>query len=137
MKQIFDIDAILYRILNVDSIVNNISGDVYVNQRPDNSELEDISINTIALTQSYSPQIADSNVNIHIPDIKVKIGSNQQYKPNNLRMKEIASLVLSELRNSNVEGSKLQIFSQTVIQEAEIHQHYVNIRVSWSVHNEY
>lgn len=136
MKQIFDIDAILYRILNIDSIVDNISGDVYVSQRPDNSELEDISINTIALTQSYSPQIADSNVNIHVPDIKIKVGSTPQYKPNNLRMKEIAAIVLSELRNSNVEGAKLQIGSQTVIQETEIHQHYVNIRISWSVHNE-
>lgn len=136
MKQIFDIDAILYRILNIDSIVDSISGDVYVGQRPDNSELEDICINTIALTQSHSPQIADSNVNIHIPDIKIKIGQNPQYKPNNLRMKEIAETVLSELRNSNTEGAKLQIGSQIVIPEAAIHQHYVNIRVSWSVHNE-
>ena len=67
MKTSFDINTIVYRILNVQTVKNAISGDIYKgDDRPDDSTDEDIVINTISLTQDFLPQIATSNVNVYV-----------------------------------------------------------------------
>ena len=65
MKQIFDTDTILFQTLKNDSgIAAQLSGGVYIRQRPDNSVKEDIVVNTIALSQEYAPQIGTSNIKL-------------------------------------------------------------------------
>lgn len=134
MKQTFDTDSILYGILNVTQVTSVISGKVYAGDRPDNSELEDITINTIDLTQEFEPQLGTSNVNVHVADLTATIGGKQQRKEDRSRLKAISTMVLSALRSAKVEGLSLTISGQTTIREAEINQHYVNLRINWFIH---
>jgi hypothetical protein len=135
MKQTFDTDAYLYGILkNTTAITSAITGSVYAGQRPLNSELEDITINTIALTQEFEPQLGTSNVNIHVADQSVTIGGTAQKMANRTRLKAISELVLNAIRLSKITGVGFTIENQTMIQEAEIEQHYVNIRINWFIH---
>ena len=134
MKQTFDLDAIIYGLLNVPSITGFINGEVYVgDDRPDDSECEDIVVNSIDLSQDYLPQLGTSNVNVYVPDKPRRIKGKSQYKACRQRMKSITQKVVSELRNAVVPGLKFTIDAQTVLNESEIKQHYVNIRISWNI----
>lgn len=135
MKQTFDTDTYLFGILKgTTAITSGISGGVYAGQRPLNSELEDITINTIALTQEYEPQLGTSNINIHVADQSVTIGTAQQKMANRTRLKAISELVLEAIRSSKITGVGYTIENQTMIQEVETEQHYVNIRINWFIH---
>lgn len=135
MKQTFDTDAYLYGILkNTTAITSVISGGVYAGQRPFNSTLEDITVNTIALTQEYEPQIGTSNINIHVVDQSVSISGSQQKMANRARLKLISGLVLDTIRLSKISGVGFTIENQTMIQELETSHHYVNIRINWFIH---
>jgi hypothetical protein len=137
MKQTFDTDTYLFGILSKKSeITTALTGGVYKGDdgRPDNSEKEDIVVNTINLSQEYAPQVGTSNVNIHVPDVSVSIGGKQQKKANTARLKELSELVLDTLRNAVIPGVSCMIENQTVIQESQISQHFVNIRINWNIH---
>lgn len=134
MIQTFDTDEILFRILSgSQSVRSAISGGIYY-ERPDGSETEDISINTIDLTQEFVPQLGTSNVNIHVSDLNVQINGVQQRKANGTRLKAITTLVVDTLRSAKVEGLSLVVVGQTMINEPTINQHYVNVRVDWVIH---
>lgn len=134
MKQTFDLDAIIYGLLNVPSITGFINGEVYVgDDRPDDSVCEDIVVNSIDLSQDYLPQLGTSNVNVYVPDKPRRIKEKSQYKACRQRMKSITQKVVSELRKAVVPGLKFTIDAQTVLNESEIKQHYVNIRISWNI----
>lgn len=135
MKQTFDTDSILYQILNGSpAILSAISGGVYIDERPDGSEAEDIVVNTIDLTQEHAPQLGTSNVNIHVSDIDVQINGVQQKKKNRERLKSLTTIVLNALKSAKIEGLALIVTNQTTIKEPTINQHYVNIRVDWVIH---
>jgi len=135
MVQTFDTDSYLYGILkNATSVTSVINGSVYAGQRPLNSTLEDITINTIALTQEFEPQIGTSNVNIHVSDQSITIGGVAQKVANRTRLKLISGLVLEAIRSAKITGVGVVIENQTTIQESETSQHYVNIRINWFIH---
>ena len=135
MKQTYDTDSILFTLLNGSTELKAaISGGIYAGKRPDNSEKEDIVVNTIALTQDNPPQIGTSNINIHVADKMVTIGGTQQKVENRERLKAISALVLGTVRSSLVSGLKIAVEAQSTIQEAAISQHYVNIRITWNIH---
>lgn len=136
MKQTFDTNEILFEILKGSSAITSaITGGVYVDERPMNSDKEDITINTIALTQDSEPQLGTSNVNIHVPDKTVSIGGMQQKVTDNARLKTICGLVIEAIRTAKIQGLKMLIETQTnPLAESEISQHYINIRVSWNIH---
>lgn len=137
MKQTFDLDAIVYGLLNVPPITGFITGGVYVgDDRPDDSACEDIVVNCIDLSQDYLPQVGTSNVNVYVPDKPRLIGGKQQFKACRQRMRSITEKVVSELRKAVVPGLILTIDAQTVLNESEIRQHYVNIRISWNIQTE-
>lgn len=134
----FDIDAIVYKMLNVPTITDVISGGIYVGEddRPNDSAKEDIVINSITLTQDYLPQLGTSNVNIYVPDRARKINGTQQYKERSQRLKLITKKVTEIIRSTIVTGLKISLGPQTVIAKADIKQHYVNIRLSWNIQTE-
>jgi hypothetical protein len=136
LKNTYDTDAILFGILKNDAqLVSMISGGIYAGQRPDNSIKEDVTVNTIDLTQEYEPQIGTSNVNIHVPDKLQTIGSVQMKIEDRIRLKTITSRVIELLRNARFVGLRLIVTNQTTIREAEISQHFVNIRIDWNIHD--
>lgn len=137
MKTTFDLNTILFRILNVHKDELALTGAIYKDDyRPMNSEKEDISINTIDLTVDYAPQIATSNVNIHVPDKIVKLGGSDQYKKNDPRLKELTAKVIDLIKSEHVPDVGLNIEGQSLLKDVDSsHQHYSNIRISWSIHN--
>jgi hypothetical protein len=135
MKQTFDTDSILFQILNDSpAILSAISGKVYIDERPDSSESEDIVVNTIALTLDNPPQLGSSNVNIHVSDMDVQINGVQQKKKDRERLKLLTAIVVDVLKSAKIEGLALIVSTQTTIKEPSISQHYVNIRVDWVIH---
>lgn len=135
MKQTYDIESILFGLLkNSIDLTSSLSGGIYVGQRPLNSKKEDIVINTIALSQEFAPQIGTSNVNIHVLDIDAKLDGIAQKVENRKRLSEISAVVLSVLRSSKIIGLKISIENQVTIAEPDINQHFVNLRLTWSIH---
>lgn len=137
MKTSFDTDAILYRILKDSPAKAAINGDIYyTGDRPDDSEKEDIEINSVTLTQDYLPQLGKSNVNIYVPDIMVRINGKDQKKVNRTRLNELAKMAINSIKEANIEGLKAIVKSQIVISEPDISQHFVNIAISWNIQTE-
>ena len=129
----FDTDDILFQVLNgSDELKAAISGGIYTTDRPDNSEKEDITVNTITVTGSM-PQRGTSNVNIHVPDLQAKIKGQEQRKANKERLRQITTLVISILEAARVEGLLFWVANQTTIKEPETNQHYTNLRIEWNI----
>lgn len=134
MKRTFDTDNYLFGILkNAEGL--EVTGGIYVmGERPLNSKLEDIVVSTIDLTQDSAPQRGTSNVNIHVPDIDVTIGGIRQKKANRTRLQELTEIVCSLLESANIEGLAIWMTNQNTLKEPDIDQHFVNLRVEWSIH---
>lgn len=131
-----DTDDILYKIVKeaVTSGKVKISGGVFVQgERPDDSEAEDIVINTITVTDE-KPQTGTSNVNIFASDKKVKIRGKEQHKADRERLREIGDALKAHLKAQNVADLEYWIEIDTIIKEIEVKQHYRNLRISWNIH---
>ncbi len=135
MKQVFDTNGILFEALSSNSdLVNEITGGVYNGERPLNSKLEDVVINTIVLSQDSYPQFGVSNINIHVKDMSINFGGVQQFMPDNVRMATISEKVLSIVRAAKITGLTMQVESQNITPERTINEHFVNIRINWNIH---
>lgn len=131
-----DTDDILYKIVAeaVSTGVVSISGIVCTQgERPDDSETEDIVINTITVTHD-KPQTGTSNVNIYASDLKVKIRGKEQRKADRERLRVIGDALVSYLDVQNIADLEFWIESDIVLQEQQVNQHYRNIRISWNIH---
>lgn len=131
-----DTDDILYKLIQeaVASGEVKISGGVFVQgERPDNSEAEDIVINTITITHE-KPQTGTSNVNIYASDKKVKIRGKEQRKADRERLRTIGDALADYLDAQNVADLEYWIESDITIKEIEVKQHYRNLRISWNIH---
>ena len=138
MKKVssIDTDDILYQRNQpaVNEGVITISGKVCPQgERPDDSQAEDIVINTITVTHD-KPQTGTSNVNIYAADKKVKINGKQQYKADRERLREIGDQLTDYLDAQNVADLEFWIEYDVVIKELEVRQHYRNLRISWNIH---
>jgi hypothetical protein len=131
----FDTDDILFQVLSASQELKAaISGGIYSqNERPDNSEKEDITVNTVTVTRNFTPQTGTSNVNIYVPDCKLNINGQEQRKADRERLREITKLVISILEAANPEGLTFWISSQTAIKEPAAYQHYTNLRIGWNI----
>lgn len=131
-----DTDDILYKIIaeGVKAGKINVSGIVCPqDERPDNSETEDIVINTITVTHD-KPQSGTSNVNIYVSDKKVKIRGREQRKADRERLREIGDAVVAYLEAQNIADLEFWIESDTVVKEQQVYQHYRNLRIGWNIH---
>jgi hypothetical protein len=131
----FDTDDILFQVLSGNAgLKAAISGGIYPEtERPDNSEKEDITVNTITVTRAYTPQSGTSNVNIYVPDKKLKIRGQEQRNVNRERLREITNQAISILEAARVEGLAFWITNETIIKEPTIYQHYTNLRIDWNI----
>lgn len=131
-----DTDDILFKIVSeaVTSGKVVINGGVFTQgERPDDSEAEDIVINTITVTHD-KPQTGTSNVNIYAKDLKLRIKSKEQRKADRERLRTIGNALVAYLDAQNIADLEYWIESDTVIKELEVNQHYRNIRISWNIH---
>lgn len=131
-----DTDDILFKIVSeaVTSGKVAINGGVFTQgERPDDSEAEDIVINTVSVTHD-KPQTGTSNVNIYAKDLKMRIKGKEQRKADRERLRTIGDALVAYLDAQNIADLEYWIESETVIKEAEVKQHYRNIRISWNIH---
>lgn len=136
MRHTFDLETILFGILSGNSVItSSISGGIYLGSRPDNSRQEDLVINTINVTQEYLPQIATSNINIYVPDRVISINGVSQRVENRARLRLLTEATLHAIREFRISGLSVTVESQMTLQEAEISQHFTNIRIKWNIHN--
>lgn len=131
-----DTDDILFKIVSeaVTSGKVVINGGVFAQgERPDDSEAEDIVINTITVTHD-KPQTGTSNVNIYAKDLKLRIKGKEQRKADRERLRTIGDALVAYLDAQNIADLEYWIESDIVIKELEVNQHYRNIRISWNIH---
>lgn len=131
-----DTDDILFKIVSeaVTSGKVVINGGVFIQgERPDDSEAEDIVINTITVTHD-KPQTGTSNVNIYAKDLKLRIKGKEQRKADRERLRTIGDALVAYLDAQNIADLEYWIESDIVIKELEVNQHYRNIRISWNIH---
>lgn len=138
MKHCSSIDTndILFKIVSeaVTSGKVVINGGVFTQgERPDDSEAEDIVINTITVTHD-KPQTGTSNVNIYAKDLKLRIKGKEQRKADRERLRAIGDALVAYLDAQNIADLEYWIESDIVIKELEVNQHYRNIRISWNIH---
>jgi hypothetical protein len=130
----FDTNDVLFQTLNASAELKAmITGKIYTGKRPLNSAKEDICINTITVTRTYTPQSGTSNVNIHVPDKPVNHNGQEQKDINDTRLREITGKVISLLEAARVTGLSFWISNQTVLAEPETEQHYTNLRIDWNI----
>lgn len=131
-----DTDDILFKIVS-EAITSGkvaINGGVFTQgERPDDSEAEDIVINTITVTHD-KPQTGTSNVNIYAKDLKLRIKGKEQRKADRERLRTIGDALVAYLDSQNIADLEYWIESDIVIKELEVNQHYRNIRISWNIH---
>ena len=131
-----DTDDILFKIVSeaVTSGKVVINGGVFTQgERPDDSEAEDIVINTITVTHD-KPQTGTSNVNIYAKDLKLRIKGKEQRKADRERLRTIGNALVAYLDAQNIADLEYWIESDIVIKELEVNQRYRNIRISWNIH---
>ena len=131
-----DTDDILFKIVSeaVTSGKVVINGGVFTQgERPDDSEAEDIVINTITVTHD-KPQTGTSNVNIYAKDLKLRMKGKEQRKADRERLRTIGDALVAYLDAQNIADLEYWIESDIVIKELEVNQHYRNIRISWNIH---
>jgi hypothetical protein len=129
----FDATDILFRALTAsEELKAELSGGIYTTERPDDSDREDITVNTITLTGDM-PQRGTSNVNIHVPDMKLNIGGREQWKEDRERLRKLTQLAITVLETSRAEGMLFWVASQTTLQDTEIKHHFTNLRIEWNI----
>lgn len=127
MKTSFDINNILYPIINVSSVTNTIDGRVYRNKKPLNSELQDIVV--IPLSNYNGDEIIQEatfmvncyckNFNNGTPDIS--------------KLKTITGAVIAVIEAYNATSNYyiFDITNQTVMQDTDqINLSFVNLRIN-------
>ena len=116
-----DTDDILFKIVSeaVTSGKVVINGGVFTQgERPDDSEAEDIVINTITVTHD-KPQTGTSNVNIYAKDLKLRIKGKEQRKADRERLRTIGDALVAYLDAQNIADLEYWIESDIVIKELE------------------
>jgi len=131
-----DTDDMLYKLLRraIDEKKIEINGVLcQETDRPADSQTEDIVVNTISISHD-KPQDGTSNVNIYVPDKRVKIRGKEQRTTNWARLKEIGDALVDFIEAQNLDDLEMWIESDTTLQELTAAQHYRNIRVKWNIH---
>lgn len=132
MKDAFELNSIMYRVLAAANIGND--GDIYKNDtRPVDSTAEDIVVNVVTLELDALPQKATTNVNIYVADKAKNINGKNMLVEDTPRLQELSRRVVDALKSAYIEGLKFVSESQNIFDEPSINQHCVNIRVRWNI----
>jgi hypothetical protein len=133
MRSSFDITDILFKDLLTQGFP--LSGDVYKQLRPVNSELEDIVVNSLPVNAEQLQQ-AVLNVNIFVPNLKVSVNNLvDTFQPDWVRLKSLTSLVLEFLKSQSGSDYWYQVQQQNFFADQISNSYYSNIRVNFYSEN--
>ena len=142
MRTYYDITLDLYKILNRETLTNNISGKVYKDNKPMDSELEDIVINVLDLKTSSELQslesysISENELQVGIMNVNIYC-KNISGVPNQKRLNEILQLVLTLLDDNIRQTSFTYRIEDTLKIISEMQQNpmsYLNIKLKTFKH---
>lgn len=133
-----DVETILFKILNGSSSLKSmISGMIYKEgYRPTNSDKEDISVSTLALSMDQ-PQVAVCNINAHVPDVAIRTA----YVPDSVKLRALADkikeVIDTALLDPLYKDLSFRIDYQKTFknQDSEMHQHFQNLRLELIIPN--
>ncbi|WP_448104738.1 hypothetical protein [Pedobacter panaciterrae] len=138
MKSALDGVVVVVSYLSVLELTSAITGAIYENNERGNSKLADVCVNAITIDDSQR-QKGTINVNVYAPDIKKKIGNEFVPVADKTRLKATVNIIkglLGEKKGKYFYGGNLWISNISgAIQEKEINQHKINIRVEIRFNN--
>lgn len=127
----FDVVDIVYARLKNGVLAAAINGGVYKEQRPVNSQKEDVVVNSLPIN-NLDMQTGVVNVNIHVPNLNVVVnGTTDPEQPNWARLKPLAALGVIDLTDVWAEDYNFNIQQQVFIKDDEYKDHYINIRLDF------
>jgi hypothetical protein len=130
MKTVIDIVDSIYQLINVGSVLSTINGGVYADGRPDGSRKEDIVINCLPVTGEQL-QRGVVNINCHAPNLSLTIDDQpDNSQPNRNKLKQMADAVILIVKDAIIDDMVTSVENVMMIEEENIHEHYVNIRVA-------
>lgn len=132
MKTTLDQSNAIFNLLNVPEITSMITGAVRKERRDLNSEKEDIVIKSLTLGEG-SRQFGVAFVNIHVKDVSVT--GRPGLFPNTARLEAIAKRVVPLLEETDGDDFVLYIVDSRTVEEPQIDQHYLNLRVEVQMYN--
>lgn len=122
-----------YSVVNVDAVKNAITGKVYMYARPKNSNVQDVVLNTLTLSNTQV-QEGVFNCNIHCPNKKdVVIGGKTDNTQPDIAALDAISQIVTDLLNIYI-GNDFRLRAQNtgVLLRDVDGTWYVNIRVYYS-----
>lgn len=126
MRTTFDQNNILYALLGSSPLKTAINGKIYKNVHLDDSEFEDVVINSLPISTG-DIQISTANVNIHVPDIKV----GNTFMPNEDRMKFLAEIAEPILKKGHGTFYRFYLSHQSTISQEGVNKSFVNFRIEF------
>lgn len=133
MKSNIDLEDELYAIIKDSPLAKAVDGDIYQgpDERPDNSQLEDIEIIVIG-NQNGDIQTSTINVNVYCRDER----DGNKWRRNKPRLRTIARLGIGMFKKAiNTEGYRITLESQGTYPEHQVNQHYVNFKLNYEYFN--
>ena len=134
-KTVFEGKQWIYELLNIDVIKSNISGKIYKNKRPAESQKEDIVINSVLIDNDFL-QDGTFNVNCYVPYISVNIDGITQFMPNETRLIQISKIVYPFLDNIYKPDFNLTVERHEVIDLESEKASYINFRINLKAYNQ-
>lgn len=135
MRDTFDIETIIYKQLNVLSITNAISGKVYKNSRPLNSNKVDVVVGSLPINAEQLQRTV-VNVNVHAPNLILSInGIQDNTQPDVAKLKTVTALVISALTDKAFTDYYFDVQQQVLFKDETTDEHYSNIRINFLSEN--
>lgn len=127
-----DIKDELYTWINASELAGMVSGKVYKDQRPLNSDKEDIIIAVIARDAGYQLQEATVNVNIYVPDVK----RGKEFIENSARLRTLCTEAAALFEYRHTGNCIVSLASQEIFKANGIDWHVINNKLSVRYNNE-
>lgn len=127
-----DIKDELYAWINASDLAGMVSGKVYKDQRPINSNKEDITIAVIARDAGYQIQEATVNVNIYVPDVR----RGNEAIEDSARLRALCSEAASMFEYRHTGDTIISLAAQEVFKVVGIDWHVINNRLTIRYNNE-
>lgn len=122
----------LYTVNNsrLKSDLNGINGGVYKMERPINSELEDVVINSLPLSGTQV-QEGVLNINIYVKNLALNTGSStSDEQPDTKRITELSKLAMLDFADYWSPNADYAFeLENTALYSEENKQHYINLRI--------
>lgn len=133
MKSDIEIKDILYRVIKGSVLEESVAingGVLYKNQRPTNSDKEDI---VISVLDSLGGQIQDAviNVNIYVQDVARGLDMIE----NEPRIRELSRTAIDLLENYNGGDYLFAIEKQSCLKVDSANEHCINNRIKLTINN--